>query len=93
MRYTLLGDGIDPNTSSRDGVFLVTLQLSSMQSPSLTPSDPFYFVLDKNASAEMLSAAVDSLGFSAEFVQVVPEPGAGLLAVMGLTGVGASSRR
>ncbi len=86
-RYTLLGDGVDPYASSRDGVYLATLQLSGTQIPSLTPSDTFYFVLNKNASADDVAAAVDSLGISAGRVQFVPEPCGALLAVLGLIGV------
>lgn len=87
VRYTLLGDGLDPYAASRDGVYLATFQLSGTQMPSLTPSDPFYFVLNKNASASVLAAAVDSLGISNELVQFVPEPGGALLAALGLMGV------
>lgn len=93
VRYTLLGDGSNPSAPSRDGVYLAALQLSGTQSSSLTPSDPFYFVFNKNASAAAISAAVGSLGIAPELVQVVPEPRAALLAVIGLAMVGASSRR
>jgi hypothetical protein len=79
VRYTLLGDGLDPYTASRDGVYLATLQLSGTQSPAITPSDPFYFVLNKNAAREALSAAIGSLGVAPGLIQVVPEPAAMLL--------------
>lgn len=83
-RYTLLGDGLDPYAASRDGVYLATLQLSGTQTPSVTPSDLFYFVLNKNASPDALAAAVGSLGFAPELIQVVPEPTAALLGFVSL---------
>jgi hypothetical protein len=89
IRYTLLGDGLDPYAASRDGVYRVALQLSGTQSPGLTPSDTFYYVLNKNASNDAVTAAVNSMGFAPGLVQVVPEPATALLAVCGLVfGVG-----
>ncbi|MGD9635696.1 MAG: hypothetical protein AB7G28_14735 [Pirellulales bacterium] len=85
IRYTVLGDGVDPYSASRDGVYLATLQLSGTQSPAITPSDPYYFVLNKNASPETLSDAIASLGVAPGLIQVVPEPAAALLALCGLT--------
>lgn len=92
MRYTLLGDGLDPYAPSGDGVYLVSLQLSSTQAvPALSPSDAFYFVLNKNGTAPQLAAAVNSLlsstGISRSLVQYaanVPEPSCALLAAVGL---------
>jgi hypothetical protein len=97
MRYTLLGDGLDPYAPSRDGVYLVTLQLSGTQaSPSLTGSDPFYIILGKNVSPNDLAVIVDnftvSRGISSNFVQYaanVPEPGAVAIAAMSVVGIAA----
>src|SRR4051812_47253740 len=95
MRYTLLGDGIDPYSASRDGVYLAILQLSSTQaSPTLAASDPFYFVIGKNVVAAQVNMAVASLigstGISPALVQYtanVPEP---CFATLGVIGVVAS---
>jgi hypothetical protein len=84
IRYTLLGDGLDPFSTSRYGVYRVALQLSGTQSPSITPSDPFYFVLDFGARDEAVNAAVNSLGIAPELVQYAPEPSAALLAICSL---------
>jgi hypothetical protein len=92
MRYQLLGDGMSQNVASRDGIYLVSLQLSGTQaSPALTASDPFYFVLNKNAAFGDLSAAVNSFAASqgiapnsVQYVANVPEPGSLLLAGCGL---------
>jgi len=83
VRYTLLGDGLDPYAASRDGVYLATLQLSGTQSsPMLRPSDPFHFILGKSVAAAELAAVVArfvaSQGISPDLVQNlvnVPEPG------------------
>jgi hypothetical protein len=83
LRWALLGDGSSPTSTSPDGVYLVKLQLSSTQEGS-TPSDPYCFVLHKHAAAEAIAAAVGSLGFAPELVQVVPEPLALTLALVGL---------
>jgi len=100
MRYTLLGDGLDPYAPSRDGIYLMTLQLSGTQaSPSLTSSDPFYFILGKNVPSNDLVSAVNSFaadqGIGANRIQYtanVPEPSAMLLAALGLFGTSALSR-
>jgi hypothetical protein len=84
VRFALLGDGASPTSSSPDGVYLLNLQISSTQA-GLSPSDPYYFVLYKNAVAGDVSAAVRSLGYAASAVQwVTPEPGASAIAVIGL---------
>jgi len=86
--FRLLGDGISPTASSDDGVYLLTMSLTSTQLGShgqKLASDPFYFVLHKNASAAEVQNAVSSLNLAAALVQYVPEPGsAGLF----LGGVG-----
>ncbi|MFO0912630.1 MAG: hypothetical protein U0795_06720 [Pirellulales bacterium] len=73
LRYVLLGDGSSPTSASPDGVYLLTLQLSSTQT-NVTASDPYFFVLSKNASAADVALAVESLGVPADRIQVVPEP-------------------
>ena len=96
MRYTLLGDGLDPYSASRDGIYLATLQLSGTQSsPSLAASDMFYFVISKNAAAAQVNSAVADLigatGISPSLVQYtanVPEP---CFATLGAIGVVACS--
>jgi hypothetical protein len=95
VRYTLLGDGLDPYASSRDGIYLVTLQLSGTQtSPVLTPSAPFYYVLGKNVAINDLTPVVNSFissqGISSSLVQYmanVPEPGTLSLVMMSLVGI------
>jgi hypothetical protein len=73
LRFALLGDGQSPSSASPDGVYLLTLQVSSTQS-GLASSDPYYFVLHKNAPASDVMAAVAGLGVEASLVQFVPEP-------------------
>jgi hypothetical protein len=85
IRWALLGDGTLPTSSSLDGVYLLSLQLSSTQN-GLAPSDPYYFVLHKNASSSDVAAAVASLGFATELVQAVPEPAAAAMLLLGLAG-------
>lgn len=89
LRWALLGDGSSPTSTSPNGVYLLSLQLSSTQN-GLASSDPYYFVLHKNAAPSDVAAAVASLGFAPELVQVVPEP-ASAIVLLGLLGcVGAS---
>jgi hypothetical protein len=83
LRWALLGDGPSPTSSSADGVYLVSLQLSSTQA-GLLPSDEYYFVLGKNASPEVLATAVASLGVPSELVQYVPEPATAMIAMFAL---------
>jgi hypothetical protein len=92
MRYTLLGDGLDPYSVSRDGIYLATLQLSGTQtSPSLGASDLFYFVISKNAARTQVNSAVAALmgatSISPGLVQYtanVPEPYVTLLGAIGV---------
>lgn len=85
LRWALLGDGSSPTSVSPDGVYLLSMKLSSNQS-NLAPSDPYYFVLHKNASTAAVAAAVASLPVAPELVQIVPEPGTVLLAVAAACG-------
>jgi hypothetical protein len=87
VNYRMVGDGSSITSPLSDGIYLLSLQLSST-STSLTASDPFYFVLSKNGSAAGIQAAIGSLGFDPSRVQnLVPEPttaGLATCAVMGL---------
>lgn len=101
VRYTLLGDGVDPYAPSRDGIYLLALQLLPTQStPSIRPSDPFYFVVGKNAAAGELANVVNafaaSRGIASSFVQyvaAVPESGSLCLIAAGCIGAGLLSCR
>jgi hypothetical protein len=73
VRWALLGDGSSPYSSVADGVYLLSLQLSSTQ-PNLGPSDEYYFVLHKGAPFANVQSAVNSLQAPAGAVQYVPEP-------------------
>jgi hypothetical protein len=89
LRFALLGDGADPLSVSPNGVYLLSMRLTSTQS-GLIASDPYYFVLYKNAAPGVVLDAVNALGFSASAVQFadVPEPAVFSLAVIGLVGLG-----
>ncbi len=102
VRYTLLGDGVDPYAPSRDGVYLMTLQLSGTQTtPSLASSAPFYYILGKNVATNDLTAVVNSFtashGIDSILVQyaanVVPEPGTLVLVAISLLEISALLRR
>lgn len=83
IRYVLLGDGASPTSAASDGVYLVSLRLTSSQT-DLAASDPYQFVLHKNANPTALSAAIGSLNVPADRVQYVPEPGTCGLLLVGL---------
>src|SRR5262249_39174878 len=77
VRYQLLGDGNSPNVASRDGIYLVTMELSGTQpTPSLTPSDTFYYVLGKNVSFNDLAGVANgfaaSQGIGSSLIQYAP---------------------
>jgi PEP-CTERM motif len=96
MRYTLLGDGLDPYAASRAGIYLVTLQLTGTQttpSPILSPSTQFYYVLNKGMPFNDVVAVVNgftaSQGISSSLVQYmvnVPEPGTLTIVAIGMFG-------
>jgi hypothetical protein len=76
-RFWLLGNGTNPLSPSQDGVYLLSLQLTSTQA-GLAPSDPFYFVLRKNltdaTTNDAVNSLIGSLGIAPSLVQFVPEP-------------------
>ncbi len=90
MTYVLLGDGITTSAPVADGVYLAQLQLSSSD-PLVSPSDPFFYVLNKGPATQLMSA-IGSLGFAPSAVQylAIPEPSALVLAALGMV---AASRR
>jgi hypothetical protein len=92
VRYSLLGDGNSPTSASPNGVYLLSLQLSSTQS-ALAASEEFHFVLHKNASRAALVDAVSSLGFSDSQVQWIPEPSSFSLLAPAATGIFFAVRR
>lgn len=78
-RFRILGDGVSSTAASDDGVYLAAMRLSSSStSPSVADSDPYYFLLHKNALAADVNAALASLlssqAIDSSLVQIVPEP-------------------
>lgn len=86
VHYRMVGDGASITSPLADGIYLLSLQLSST-STAVAASDPFYFVLSKGATDAAVRAAVGSLGFSGAQVQYAPEPSACGLAVCGVAGL------
>jgi hypothetical protein len=91
-RFRLLGDGTTPTSASADGVYLAKFQYTSNQ-VDMETSDPFYFVMHKNASRASLDAAVASLGFAPNLVQFVPEPATATFAACGFALMSFRARR
>ncbi|WP_442484255.1 hypothetical protein [Aeoliella sp. SH292] len=89
-RYQFLGDGVDATTEPDDGVYLLSLKLSTSEE-NIADSDEFYFVMHKNAPHADIRAAIESLGVSPASVQVVgqliPEPSALVIAAAAIGGV------
>jgi hypothetical protein len=94
LRFALLGDGTNPLSIAPDGVYLLGMRLTSTQI-GLGASDPYYFVLYKNAASSVVVDAVNSLGVSASAVQFadVPEPTTAALTVIGLFWLGSARLR
>lgn len=93
LRFALLGDGSSPTSGSPDGVYLVSFQLSSSQA-GLNPSDPYFFVLNKNAAWSTVESAVNSLGIAPSLQQwAVPEPASCVLILVGIAYVAGIRRR
>jgi hypothetical protein len=89
-RFVLLGDGTDPLAPSDDGVYLLSMQLLSTDS-TVGPSDPFYFVLYKNAGLSEAMDAARALGFDRTAIQVVPEAGGAGLVLLGTLAAGVAA--
>jgi hypothetical protein len=81
--FRLLGDGASATVEGDDGIYLLSLIYASTE-PSLNASEPFYFLLHKNAVAADIESAVGSLGVAPSFVQYVPEPSAAALFAIGV---------
>jgi hypothetical protein len=73
VSYRMLGDGSSTASALADGIYLASLQLGSTDA-SLATSEPFYFVLTKNAASAEVQAATAALGVDPGRVQFVPEP-------------------
>ncbi len=87
VHYRMLGNGASTTSALADGIYRLSLQLSSTDA-AVTASDQFHFVLHKNPAPGAIADAIDSLGFAPELVQVVPEPAAWMLAMIGIAGLG-----
>jgi hypothetical protein len=84
IRYAVLGDGSSPTSFTPDGIYLARMVISNSDRDVLN-SDPYMFVLPKNASSSALAAAVQSLGVAPRLVQwIVPEPTDFTLAVLAM---------
>jgi hypothetical protein len=83
VHYRMADDGSSITSQLADGAYLLSMQLSSTDA-AVGASDPFHFVLSKNASPATVQAAIGSLGVDPSRVQAIPEPASGLLAAWGL---------
>jgi hypothetical protein len=92
VSYRMLGDGSSTTSALADGIYLASLQLGSTAA-GVTASDPFYFVLTKNAPNNEIAAAVAGLGVARGQVLFAPEPTAAGLLALGLAGLGGVRRR
>jgi hypothetical protein len=92
VSYRMLGDGSSTTSALADGIYLATLQLG-LFAEGVTTSDPFYFVLTKNAANNQILAAVSSLGLGRGQIQYAPEPTAAGLLAIGLAGIAGVRRR
>ncbi len=83
VNYRMLGDGNSDTSSLPDGIYQLSMQLSSTDQ-TIAASDPFYFVLTKNGGGDV-PAAIASLGIDSSLVQVIiPEPMGACLSGIGL---------
>jgi hypothetical protein len=90
--FRLLGDGISPTAASDDGVYLLSMQLSSTD-PNLNPSDPYFFLLHKNVPLDVALAAARGLNVSSAQIQVVPEAGSVVMGLIATAGLGCLALR
>ena len=92
VSYRMLGDGSSMTSPLADGIYLATLTLGSTDS-SVATSEPFYFVLTKNAAPADVQAAAGWLDVDQSRIQFVPEPTAVWLALTSLAIVFGRMRR
>lgn len=92
VNYRMLGDGSSITSPLADGVYLLSMQLTST-STEVAASEPFYFVLEKNVAFNDVVTAVNGFtagqGISSSLVQYtsnVPEPGTLMLVAAGAIG-------
>ena len=86
VNYRMLGDGNSDTSFLPDGIYLLSMQLSSSDQ-SIAASDPFYFMLTKNGASD-LEEAIAWLPIDSSLVQViVPEPSMLSISVVGLLSV------
>lgn len=97
MGYRFLGDGVSNASPLADGVYLLSLKVSTA---GLTDSDPFYFVLPKGVSAATAGSATlafaqqRGIGVGAiQAMTAIPEPASLSLAALGIGGCAAARRR
>lgn len=97
MGFRFLGAGISNTSPLADGVYLLSLKVSTA---GLTDSDPFYFVLPKGVSPEEAGQATLTFaaqqGIARDAVQAmtaIPEPASLTLAAAGIGGCVAARRR
>ena len=97
MGFRFLGDGVSNTSELADGVYLLSLKLSTA---GLTDSDPFYFVLPKGVSPEQAGQATLAFagqqGIARDAVQAlaaIPEPAGLTLAASAIGGCVAARRR
>jgi hypothetical protein len=82
IRYRLLGTGGTSTEPTQDGIYLVSMQISSTAA-GVTPSDPYSFILHKNVPLDDVLAVVSATFPNPTLVQVVPEPASLLVFVAG----------
>lgn len=92
VHYRMVGDGSSITSPLADGVYLLSMKLSSSDA-GVGESEPFYFVLSKGAADATVRAAAESLGAGAGQTQFVPEPATAGLALAGLAAMLRAARR
>jgi hypothetical protein len=97
MGFRFLGDGVSNTSTLADGVYLLSLKVSTA---GLADSDPFYFVLPKGVSPEEAGQATLTFaaqqGIARDAVQTmaaIPEPASLTLAAAAISGCVAARRR
>jgi hypothetical protein len=90
--FRLIGAPPNAFAPTDDGVYLLSMIYDSTE-PGLEASEPFYFLLHKNAQSADILAAAGGLNVASSLVQYVPEPGAAVFLTLGACFVAASCRR